>query len=130
MIGSATKRLTTVQLSGVLKVDMNASLWKIQNHSNVMRKISPAMIDLPWINSYKKVEMNKKYKEFIPIHLQDNVLYQPPTESDKKNVEEEKGEHGNLRKLKKLKILKKAELLKIEKNVWGVEKKKVDVEKK
>ncbi len=88
------------------------------------------MMDPPGINPYKKVETNEKYKEFIPIHLQDNVLYQTPTECEKKIVTKEKGEHGNLSKNKKQKMLKEAELLKIEKIAGDGEKKQVDVGKK
>ncbi len=73
--------------------------------------------------------MNEKCKKFIPIHLQYNVLYQPPNESKKKIVKEDKGECGNLRKNKKQKMLKEAELLKIEKIAGDGEKKEVDVEK-
>ncbi len=42
-------------------------------------------------------------------------MYQPLTENEKKIVKEETGLHGNIRKSKKHKLLKEAELLKIEK---------------
>ncbi len=90
------------------------------------------MIDPPGINPFKKVEMNEKCIGFFPIHFQDNVLYQPPTESKKKIVKEDKGERGDLRKNKKPKMLKEAELLKIEK-LWVTgngEKKQVDLTNK
>ncbi len=74
----------------------------VVNCQKVMRKISQAMIDPPGINPYKKVKMNEKYKEFTSIHLQDDVLYHPPTDSGKKIVKEEKGKCGDLRKSKKL----------------------------
>ncbi len=76
----------------------------VANRPNVMRQISWAMIYPPGINPYKKVEMNEKYKESIPIQFQDNVLYQPPTESKENIVKEEKGECGDLRKIKNQKI--------------------------
>mgnify|MGYP006969310159 CR=1 FL=1 len=101
----------------------------VANHPNVMRKISPAMIDPPGINPYKKVEMNEKYKEFVPLDLQDDELYQPPTETEKNIVKEEKGERGNLRKSKKQKMLEEAEMLKIEKLAGDGEQKQVPVEK-
>ena len=87
------------------------------------------MIDPPGINPYKKVEMNEKYKEFVPLDLQDDELYQPPTETEKNIVKEEKGERGNLRKSKKQKMLEEAEMLKIEKLAGDGEQKQVPVEK-
>ncbi len=73
--------------------------------------------------------MNWKYKEFVPLDLQDDVLYKPPTESEKKIVKDEKGKCGNLRQSKKQKLLKEAELLMIgkmtgkgEKTIWYREK--------
>ncbi len=88
------------------------------------------MIDPPGIDPYKKVEMNEKYKEFVPLDLQDDELYQPPTQTEKKIVKEEKGERGNLRKSKKQKMLEDAEMLKIEKLAGDGEQKQVPVEKK
>ncbi len=73
----------------------------VAHRPNVMRKVSQAMLHPPGINPYKKVELNEKYKEFVPLDLQDDVLYQPPTEKEKKIVKEEKGERGNLKKNKK-----------------------------
>ncbi len=52
-------------------------------------------------------------KEFFPFDLQEDVLYQTPTENEQEIVKGEKGEPGNLRKDKKQKMLKEAEILKI-----------------
>ncbi len=60
--------------------------------------------------------MNKKYKEFVSLDLQEYLLYQSQTESEKKFGKEEKGEHGSMRKSKKQKMLKEDELLNIEKH--------------
>ncbi len=49
-----------------------------------------------------------KNPNFFPLDLQYDVLYQPPTKSEKKIVQEEKGECGNMRKSKKKKMLKVA----------------------
>ncbi len=52
---------------------------------------------------------------FVPFDRHDDVLYQPPTESERKILKEEKEECWNLSNSKKHKMLMEAELLKIEK---------------
>ncbi len=58
------------------------------------------------------------------------MTFQWPTKSEKKIVKEEKGEYGNLQKSKKQKILKEAELSKIEPLAGDREKKQVAENKK
>ncbi len=47
-----------------------------------MRNICPNVIISQGLNPTKKVEMNEKYKQFIPIQHHASELYQPQTEEE------------------------------------------------
>ncbi len=55
-----------------------------------MKFISPKEIVSPGLNPFKKVEMNEKYEQFIPIQHCDSELYQMPTEKEKVMAKEER----------------------------------------
>ena len=84
-----------------------------------MKSISPKVIVSQGLNPFKKVEMNEKYKQFIPIQHHDSELYQPPTEKEKVMVKEERDEWVGIKKNKKLKMMKEATMMKIKKMAVG-----------
>ena len=91
----------------------------VKNRPNVMKSISPKVIVSQGLNPFKKVEMNEKYKQFIPIQHHDSELYQPPTEKEKVMVKEERDKRVGIKKNKKLKMMKEATMMKIEKMAVG-----------
>ncbi len=70
----------------------------VKNRPNVMRSICPEVIVSQRLNPFKKVEMNQKYKQFIPIQHHDNELYQPPTQKEKVMVKEERDKRVGMKK--------------------------------
>ncbi len=108
LIGSMTTEFNIMQERGLLKKDMNSNHWKMQfQMSKCDEENFTSYYSSTWIltNSGNKWKVQK----IVPLDLQDDMFYWPPTETEKKIVKEEKGGCWNMRNSKKPKILKEAE---------------------
>ena len=71
------------------------------------------------INSYKKVELRDKYRPNVPPEYQDDYLYWGPSLDERVDVKEETKDRGDLKLKKKLKVMQKIALKKIEEEAEG-----------
>lgn len=92
------KKLNTKQLKEDLRNAFPSFNNAVKNRSNVMKSISPKVIVSRGLNPFKKVEMNEKYKQLIPIQHHDSELYQPSTEKEKAMVKEERDKRVGIKK--------------------------------
>ena len=77
---------------------MNAAIKDRLADIKALRAKHLKSIEAPGINIFKRVEMNKRYRAFLPIEHQDDVLYEEPTPEVFDAVKKDKAKRGAFKK--------------------------------